>query len=105
MQIIISQKELYAYHWKTRKKTYVPCLRIELPGSFMRRQYAHRAPIGALMRLYGACSVLHNVLCVCCKGKSVSSNTARYTLIKSMLLLDEFSSPEPLDSWVSFKLV
>ena len=37
MQVIIFQKELYAYHWTTRKKTYVPCLRIELPGSFMRR--------------------------------------------------------------------
>ena len=37
MHIIIFQKELYAYHWMTRKKAYVPCLRIELPGSFMRR--------------------------------------------------------------------
>ena len=46
------------------EKTYVLRLRIELPGSCMsasmRRQYAHRAPIGALcegssMRLYRAC--------------------------------------------------
>ena len=43
--------ELCAYHWTTRKKMYVPFLRIELPGSLMRRCLLCE---GSSMRLYNA---------------------------------------------------
>ena len=48
MQVIIFQKEQYAYHW-TGEKTYVPGFSHRATRELYAKMSSHRAPIGALL--------------------------------------------------------
>ena len=48
MQVIIFQKELYAYHWTTRKKSICTMSSHTATRELYAKVSSHRAPVGAL---------------------------------------------------------
>ena len=48
MQVIIFQKELYAYHWTTRKKNICTLSSHRATRELYAKVPSHRAPVGAL---------------------------------------------------------